>query len=138
MKIVYAAGVFDILHGGHIRYLENARKLGDRLIVGLLTDDGAAAYKRRPVMTYQERKEVIEGLRCVDLVVAQGDTDPTDALERLNEMDIRIDVLVRGTDYWKTPPGTKFVRANGGKVVRIKYSSDISSSEIKERIRHES
>jgi len=134
MKIVYAAGVFDILHGGHIRYLEEARRLGDFLIVGLLTDDGAMAYKRRPAMLYGERKEVMEGLRCVDLVVRQDDTDPTATLERLEEVGIKIDILVRGTDYKKVPPGSKFVKSGGGKVVRIKYSSDISSSEIRERI----
>lgn len=134
MRTVYAAGVFDILHGGHVRYLQKARSLGDRLIVGLLTDDGARAYKRQPVMTYRERLEVIEGLRCVDLVVMQDDTDPTATLERLEEVGIKIDILVRGTDYKKVPPGSKYVRERGGKVVRIAYSSDISSSEIRERI----
>lgn len=134
MRTVYAAGVFDILHGGHVRYLQKARSLGDFLIVGLLTDLGAAAYKRRPAMTYRERQEVIEGLRCVDLVVRQDDTDPTATLERLEEVGVKIDILVRGTDYKKVPPGSKFVKAGGGKVVRIAYTSDISSSEIRKRI----
>ncbi|HPV97918.1 MAG TPA: adenylyltransferase/cytidyltransferase family protein [Spirochaetota bacterium] len=136
MKIVYAAGVFDILHGGHVRYLEAARKLGDFLIVGLLTDDGAAAYKDRPAMTYDERKEVVKALRCVDMVVLQDNTDPTATLERLEDLDIMIDILVRGTDYKKVPPGTRFVKSRGGKVVRLPYSKSISSTEIKERIQH--
>jgi len=131
---VYAAGVFDILHHGHVRYLEAARAMGDILIVGLLTDDGAARYKPRPVMTYEERHGIVNALRCVDVVMRQDDTDPTETLKVLYEMGIKIDVLVRGTDYEGTPPGTAFVESIGGIVRRIPYTKEISSSDIKRRM----
>ena len=133
---VYAGGVFDMFHYGHVRYLENAKKLGDILIVGLLTDEGTARYKpRKPIMTYLERWEVIRALKCVDYIVRQDDTDPTDTLRRLKiEHNWIFDIMCRGTDYKKISQGTKFIEANGGKVVRIPYTEGISSSEIKKRI----
>jgi len=133
---VYAGGVFDLLHYGHVRYLERAKSLGDVLVVGLLTDDGVARYKPyKPIMTYLERWEVVHSLGCVDYIVRQTDTDPTETLERLkNEHGWVFDIMCRGTDYKGISQGTKFIETNGGKVVRIQYTDGISSSIIKKRI----
>jgi len=130
---VYAAGVFDFLHYGHVRYLEAAKKLGDVLVVGLLTDDGTARYKRRPLLAYEQRWETVRALRCVDYIVRQEDTDPTETLKILkNEHKWRFDILVRGDDFQGRPPGADFIEAEGGRVVRIPYCADISSTKIKE------
>lgn len=133
-KIVYAAGVFDMLHYGHIRYLEAASRLGDMLIIGLLTDEGVRRYKPHyPILKYDERAEVIKALRCVDLVVPQEDTDPTETLKNLH-MDI--DIMVRGDDYVGRPPGADWIESQGGIVVKIPYCKEISSTEIKNRIKN--
>jgi rfaE bifunctional protein nucleotidyltransferase chain/domain len=133
---VYAAGVFDLIHPGHIRYLKRAKELGDFLIVGLLTDEGTARYKpRKPILTFSERREVIDELRCVDYIVRQDDTDPTETLIALKEHHgWLMDIMCRGDDYKLIPQGTDFIEANGGKVVRLPYSQEISSTEIKKRI----
>lgn len=139
MIFVYAAGVFDLLHYGHVRYLKHARSLGDTLVVGLLADEGTAKYKtHKPIMSYQERWEVIRELECVDYIVKQEDTDPTETLQKLkNEHGWVFNIMCRGADYKKVPPGTDFIEANGGEVVRIPYVSAVSSSEIKKRILEE-
>jgi len=135
--VVYAAGVFDPLHWGHIKYLETAKSLGDILIVGVVDDDGVSRYKpKRPMLCWEERKSVVEALRCVDYVVKQDDTDPTATLKRLvNDYRWQIDIMVRGEDYQGSPPGTHFMNEQGGKVVRLPYSWEISSSEIKRRMK---
>ena len=136
IRRVYCAGVFDLLHYGHVRYLEEAKSLGDELVVGLLTDDGVERYKpERPIMNYEERWEVINALKCVDYIVRQEDTDPTETLKILkNEHRWVFDIMCRGDDYKDIPPGTEFIEANGGKVVRIPYCKEISSTAIKQRL----
>ena len=133
-KIVYAAGVFDMLHYGHIQYLEKASKLGTMLIVGLLTDAGTRRYKPHyPVLSYWERLSVVKALRMVDMVVPQEDTDPTETLKAL-KMDI--DIMVRGDDYEGIPPGTEWIENQGGVVVKIPYCKSVSSTDIKNRIKN--
>ena len=130
--VVFTAGVFDPLHYGHIRYLEAAKRLGDILIVGVLTDDGAAAYKDRPIMGWEARMEVVRALRCVDYVVKQPDTDPTSILEELEKHNLCPDIMVRGDDYPDIPPGTAFMLARKGRLVRLPYTKEISSTIYKE------
>lgn len=136
---VYAAGVFDLLHYGHVRYLEAAKRMGDVLVVGLLSDEGTARYKKsRPIIPFDKRWEVIRALKCVDYIVCQEDTDPTNTLKMLKkEHSWKFDILCRGTDYKKEPPGTEFIKSNGGVVMRVEYSEDISSTKIKEMLLNE-
>jgi rfaE bifunctional protein nucleotidyltransferase chain/domain len=133
---VYAAGVFDMIHPGHVRYLNKCKALGDYLVVGLLTDDGTARYKaHRPILTYNERFEVLKSLKMIDYIVRQDDTDPTETLIRLRkEKDWIFNIMCRGDDYPHRPQGSDFIEANGGKVVRIPYSKEISSTDIKSRV----
>jgi rfaE bifunctional protein nucleotidyltransferase chain/domain len=132
---VYCAGVFDLLHFGHIRYLKEAKALGDVLVVGLLTDNGVERYKpHRPILTYEERWEVLKEIKGIDYVVRQEDTDPTETLKELITHGWVFDVMCRGDDYPHRPQGSDFIEANGGRVVRIPYSKEISSTEIGSRI----
>jgi rfaE bifunctional protein nucleotidyltransferase chain/domain len=113
-RIVLANGCFDLLHVGHVRYLQEARKLGDVLFLGLNDDVAVARLKGpgRPVMPVEERAEMLQALRDVDHVVVFGD-DTADALvER-----VRPDVHAKGTDYTaETVPEAATVRAAGGRV----------------------
>lgn len=137
--IVYAAGVFDLLHYGHIRYLKEAKKLGTVLIIGLLTDEGTAKYKaRKPVMSYLERLEVISSLKPVDYVVRQNDTDPTETLKEIYRVHKPLfpNILVRGSDVQPPIPGQEFIESKGGRVEFVPYTTEISSTQIKQRIQN--
>lgn len=115
-RLVFTNGVFDILHAGHVRYLRQARKLGDLLIVGVNTDESVRRLGKgpnRPVHRLEDRIEVLEALRCVDAAVPFGEDTPEALIEIL-----RPDVHVKGGDY--TPerlPEAKIVHGYGGEVV---------------------
>jgi cytidyltransferase-like protein len=115
-RIVFTNGVFDLLHPGHVRYLQAARALGDVLIVGLNAD---------------ERAELLAALACVDAVVIFGEDIP-DAIIRL----VQPDVLVKGAD-WPADQivGRDTVEARGGKVVRMPVEEGFSTTALLERIR---
>lgn len=132
---VYVHGVFDLLHYGHVQYLQKAKELGDELIVGLIPDREVEKVKGyKPVMNYEQRHHVIKELRCVDYVMYQDETDPTRNMQVLKDEGRQVDILCRGSDYKDIPQGTGFIEENGGKVVRIPYCNEISSTEIKNRI----
>jgi len=135
-QLVYAAGVFDLLHIGHVRYLQKAKSMGDELIVGLLTDEGTARYKPyKPIIPYEQRYEVLMSLRCVDYIVRQYDTDPTSTFMELALAHKMIpDILVRGDDCVGVPPGSEWIEAAGGVVVKISYTQEVSDSKIKQEI----
>ena len=140
MRVVYTAGVFDILHSGHIEFLRRAKALGNCLVVGVLTDEGASKYKDKPIRSCADRMKVIEELKCVDIVVTQDNTDPTNTLKKLKKHENSVyfpDVLVRATDVKEPVLGQKFIEKNKRIVMMIPYSTDISSSIIKERIRND-
>jgi rfaE bifunctional protein nucleotidyltransferase chain/domain len=113
-RIVLANGCFDVLHVGHVRYLREARRLGDVLFLGVNDDAAVARLKGRgrPVMPQDERVEILEALRVVDHVVLFGD-DTADALVAR----LRPHVHAKGTDYTtETVPEAATVRAIGGEV----------------------
>jgi rfaE bifunctional protein nucleotidyltransferase chain/domain len=113
-RIVLANGCFDVLHVGHVRYLRDARALGDVLFLGLNDDASVVRLKGRgrPVMPVEERAEILEALRDVDHVVVFAD-DTADALVAR----LRPDVHAKGTDYTtETVPEAAAVRAVGGRV----------------------
>src|SRR5579884_4167495 len=100
-RVVFTNGVFDLLHVGHVRYLQEARALGDALVVGLNSDASARAIKgqERPLVAQQERAELLEALSCVDAVVI-FDEPTADALLQALEPD----VYVKGGDYGAQGP----------------------------------
>jgi glycerol-3-phosphate cytidylyltransferase len=124
---VYIGGVWDVFHHGHLNILERCKALGGKLIVGVLTDDGAAAYKSRPLIPEAERLRIIKSLRIVDEAIPQHAQDPTDDL-RAN--DIKPDYLVHGDD-WDFVPGGDYCRANGGMTIILPHTEGISSTLIK-------
>jgi rfaE bifunctional protein nucleotidyltransferase chain/domain len=132
-SIVFTNGVFDILHPGHVRYLQDARREGDALIVGLNSDRSVSAVKgpSRPVNPENERAEVLAALSCVDAVVVFDEDDPQRLITRLQP-----DVLAKGAD-WPADRiiGRETVEARGGRVVRIPLAEGYSTSAIIEKIR---
>ena len=131
--IVFTNGVFDILHPGHIRYLQDARREGDALVVGVNSDRSVKAIKgsSRPINPEQERAELLAALECVDAVVVFDEDDPAQIISR-----IQPDVLVKGADWSEdTIVGRETVKARGGRVVRIPLAEGYSTSEIIRKVR---
>ena len=131
-RLVFTNGVFDLLHRGHVEYLEEARALGERLIVGLNTDASVHRLKgpRRPIVPEDERAEVVAALECVDAVALFEEDTP----ERIIR-EVRPDVLVKGGDWaLETIVGREFVEARGGRVERIRVREGWSTTRIIERI----
>src|SRR5687767_5459373 len=116
--IVFTNGVFDLLHPGHLRYLKQARAMGDALIVAINSDRSARALAKgddRPVNSETERAEVLSALTSVDAVVIFDEATPHEIVSELQP-----DVLVKGADWaLGTIVGADIVEARGGKVVRL-------------------
>ncbi len=132
-KIVFTNGVFDLLHPGHLRYLQHARSLGDALIVGLNSDRSVRANKGpgRPINSGDERAELLEALACVDGVVIFDEDTPHDLIAALQP-----DVLVKGADWAEDAiVGRDIVEARGGQVVRVTIEQGHSTTAIIERIK---
>ncbi len=131
-KIVFTNGCFDILHAGHVDYLEKAKSLGDVLVVGLNSDESVKRLKgqTRPVNPQEYRKKVLQALKPVDLVVIFDEDTP----ERLIK-EVKPDILVKGGDYTiDNIVGADFVMSYGGKVTTIDFVYDVSTSKIIEKI----
>lgn len=132
--IVFTNGVFDILHPGHVRYLRDARALGDLLIVGVNSDRSVKALNKapdRPINTEHERAEVLEALASVDAVVVFDEPDPHAIITALQP-----DILVKGADWAEDAViGRDVVEARGGKVVRVTLAEGYSTTNIISRIR---
>src|SRR5215204_2485176 len=133
-RIVFTNGVFDILHPGHVRYLRDARALGDLLIVGVNSDRSVKALAKapdRPINSEHERAEVLAALASVDAVVIFDDETPHEIISALQP-----DILVKGADWGENAiVGRDVVEARGGKVVRIALAEGHSTTTIIERIR---
>jgi rfaE bifunctional protein nucleotidyltransferase chain/domain len=134
MITVFTNGCFDILHIGHVKYLEAANNLGDVLIVGINSDKSIKLIKgdKRPIIPQNERLYIIGALRCVDCVMPFDDPTPIKLIET-----IRPDILVKGAD-WNIDDivGKEFVKSYGGKVVTIPFESDTSTTKIIEKIKN--
>jgi D-beta-D-heptose 7-phosphate kinase / D-beta-D-heptose 1-phosphate adenosyltransferase len=132
-RVVFTNGCFDILHRGHVAYLFEARALGDRLVVGLNTDDSVRRLKGegRPVVREEDRAFVLAGLACVDAVTLFDEDTPADLIG-----DLLPDVLVKGGDYRPDDVvGRDAVEAAGGRLVLIPFVTGRSTTGILQRIR---
>jgi D-beta-D-heptose 7-phosphate kinase/D-beta-D-heptose 1-phosphate adenosyltransferase len=131
--VVFTNGVFDLLHPGHVRYLTEARRLGDALIVGVNSDRSVRAIKGpgRPITPEGERAEIVAALGCVDAVVIFEEETPQALVSR-----VQPDVLVKGAD-WAADQivGRDVVEARGGRVVRMPLADGYSTTAILARIR---
>jgi len=131
--VVFTAGVWDILHVGHVNLLRRAKALGDRLIVGVLTDEAAERYKPRPVMPFDQRIELISELRMVDDAVQVDDTNATTLLQQLKPH-----ILVHGSDILKKADweiGQTWMREHGRQFVVLPYTEGVSSTRLKTTVR---
>lgn len=132
-RIVFANGAFDLLHAGHVRYLEAARREGDWLAVGINSDRSVCAAKGpgRPIVPASERAEIVAALRCVDAVVLFDEDSPADLLSTL-----RPDVHAKGTDYRvETVPERNVVAAYGGKTVIVGDPKDHATTDLIDQMR---
>jgi len=131
-RVVLANGCFDILHVGHVRYLQGARSFGDALVVAINSDRSVKALKgpSRPILDEKERTALVSALRCVDYVVVFDEPDVTHVLDVL-----RPAVHAKGTDYTEeTVPERDRVRAYGGEVRISGDPKDHSTRDIIRRI----
>lgn len=131
-KVVYTYVVADLFHIGHLRMLKQAKALGDYLIVGVLTDEAVVAYKRLPVIPFNERIEIISAIKYVDLAVKQESLDPTDNLKRF-----KVDILSHGDDWGEDFPGAIYMRRTGKKVTKTRYYNGQSTTKIIRKMRKE-
>jgi rfaE bifunctional protein nucleotidyltransferase chain/domain len=132
-RIVFTNGVYDLLHPGHLRYLQHARSLGELLVVGVNADASVRRNKgpKRPINPERERAEVVAALDCVDAVVLFDEETPADII-RL----VQPDVLVKGAD-WPADQivGRDTVEARGGRVVLMPVEHGYSTTNIIDKIR---
>jgi rfaE bifunctional protein nucleotidyltransferase chain/domain len=134
LRVVFTNGVFDLLHPGHVRYLQHARSLGDALIVGVNSDRSARTLEKgpdRPVNSEQERAEVLAALASVDAVVIFDEETPQDVVAALKP-----DVLAKGADWAPgTIVGADVVTSRGGQVVRVPVVEGYSTSSLIDKVR---
>jgi D-glycero-beta-D-manno-heptose 1-phosphate adenylyltransferase len=131
--VVFTNGVFDLLHPGHVRYLREARRLGDALIVGVNSDRSVRVNKGpdRPLTPEAERAEILVALECVDGAVIFDEDTPHDLI-----LTLQPDVLVKGADWGENAiVGREIVEARGGRVVRVPVERGYSTSGIVTKIR---
>ena len=132
-RLVFTNGVFDILHVGHVRYLEEARRLGDALIVAINSDNTARELKGdgRPLINENERAEILAALRSVDFVTIFDDVSPRSLIAQLLP-----DVLVKGGDYALDEiHGREDVEVAGGRVVSLPFVEGVSTRAIIKRMK---
>jgi D-glycero-beta-D-manno-heptose 1-phosphate adenylyltransferase len=127
-KLVFTNGCFDLLHSGHVDYLNKAKELGDYLLVGLNSDFSVKKIKgeKRPIINEMERAVLLDNLKCVDYVTFFYENTPEQLISSLIP-----DILVKGAD-WALDKivGREIVLANGGEVKTIKFSCDQSTSKV--------
>jgi len=131
--LVFTNGVFDLLHPGHVRYLQQARRLGDALIVGINSDRSVRAIKgpQRPITPEDERAEILEALACVDAAVVFDEDTPHAIIDSLQP-----DVLVKGADWAEDAIiGRDIVEARGGRVVRMPTEAGYSTTALLRKIK---
>lgn len=132
-RVIFANGVFDILHVGHIRYLKGAKALGDILVVAVNSDSSVKSYKGddRPHTPEQERLEILSSLDMIDYIVLFSDPDVENLL-----LELKPHVQAKGTDYTEeTVPEKDIVASYGGKVAIVGDPKDHSSTEMIDKVR---
>ncbi|HSE31155.1 MAG TPA: D-glycero-beta-D-manno-heptose 1-phosphate adenylyltransferase [Pyrinomonadaceae bacterium] len=133
LRLVFTNGVFDLLHVGHVRYLEAAQSLGDALVVAINSDRTTRELKGadRPITAERERAELLAALRCVNYVTIFDDVSPRRLITELLP-----DVLVKGGDYALNEiHGREEVEAAGGKVIALPFVNGASTTALIERMR---
>ena len=135
MRIVYSYYVLDIVHRGHLKMMENAKAIAGKdgkLIVGILTDEAVMEKKSKPILSFDERFDLANALKYVDLVVAQETYSPLPNIKK-----IRPDILMESTSHNEKAIGEarKFMEKIGGEVIVIPFFPSQSSAKIKNQIK---
>ena len=131
-KVVFTNGCFDLMHAGHVSYLEKARSLGDMLVVAVNSDDSVSRLKgkNRPIVPCEQRMQVLAALGCVDFVFSFSEDTPEEVIKELQP-----DVLIKGADYKISEiAGADFVQSYGGRVDTIEMVAGVSTSDIIKKI----
>ena len=128
---VYAFISGDLFHYNHLRFLQNCRKLGDYLVVGVVPTSVVEQYKRRPIIAEKERVAIVKGLKCVDEVVMHDVLNPLPIIKQ-----VKPDIIVHGND-WKKMPFQKEIKAMGIKVVFPQYLKGVTTTKIIQKILRE-
>lgn len=132
MVIGYTTGVFDLFHIGHVRVLRNAKAMCDRLIVGVTNDELVSYKNKRSVIPFQERLEIVQSCKYVDLAVEQATMDKVDAFLRY-----KFDIMFVGDDWYKSDKWQSIdteMRQNGVRVVYFPYTKTTSSTLINQTL----
>jgi len=132
MTIIATFGVWDLFHIGHLNLLEKAKGLGDKLIVGIATDELIESYKgKKAIIPYRQRKRIIDAIRYVDLTVPYSKLDITELLGELS-----VDILVVGGDWGKLEGQQRYKKymLERGRFVILPYTEGISTTRIKEQM----
>jgi len=130
--LIYTVGTFDLLHVGHLALLQHCQLLGNKVAVGVASDEVVASYKPNvPVVPLKERMEMLKALRCVDIVRPYYELEYVSACEELN-----VDIFVIGEDWGKQPHNIEveaFLKNTGKSIVQVTYHQGTSSTKIKQR-----
>jgi glycerol-3-phosphate cytidylyltransferase len=133
MAIVYTVGTFDLLHVGHLALLKECKKLGDVVAVGVASDEVVHSYKPRvPVIPLEQRVEMLEALRCVDIVRPYHELEYVTACKELD-----IDIFVIGEDWGDRPHNIAvetYLKEAGKQIIQVRYSPQNSSTKIKHNV----
>lgn len=133
MTIVYTVGTFDLLHVGHLALLEHCKSLGDVLAVGVASDEVVHSYKPRvPVIPLDQRIQMLEALRCVDIVHSYHELEYVKGCREVNA-----DIFVIGEDWGDKPHNIAvetYLKEEGKKIVQVRYSPQTSSTKIKQNV----
>jgi D-beta-D-heptose 7-phosphate kinase/D-beta-D-heptose 1-phosphate adenosyltransferase len=127
-RIVFTNGCFDLLHLGHVRYLEKAKALGEVLVVGVNSDSSVRKLKgrKRPILPEEERTEILSGLGCVDYITIFNEADPLKLIT-----SIKPNLLVKGGDWTREQiVGREVVERSGGELVIIPFVKGTSTSNV--------
>ncbi|MBI2135148.1 adenylyltransferase/cytidyltransferase family protein [Candidatus Woesearchaeota archaeon] len=132
--IVYSSVTGDMFHYGHLRLLQKANELGDFHICGVVTDEAIRSYKEEPIAGLKERKTIISDLRCVDMVMVQGNLDPTENLQKIHaQFPYAKIILVYGSN-WKKVPGADYMKKINGKIMQPEFYGKLSTENIIRKI----
>jgi len=133
-KIVFTIVAADLFHYGQLQFLEKANLLGEFHICGVLTDSAMREYGKKPVGSFTERKAIVSGLRCVDMVIPQESLNPVETLKKLQEQFNDAEIVFARSSDSKEVPGKEFIKGLKWKVVQIPYYEKLSDKNIQNRV----
>ena len=109
-RVAYIGVVADLFHYGHLRSIQFAKSQADYLVCGIFTDEAVEEYRAKPIANLEERKAVVESLKCVDEVIIQTTRDPTENLRKVNEKFPGAEIILVHGDNWQNIPGSSYIK----------------------------